>query len=129
MDLAGYRRVLRGISGVHATAYDAQGEIDPALTAKIVSRIADAGVHNIVSGGNTGEFYSLTEDEVIRLQAIAIEAVAGKAAVTAAAGRSVREAIKVAKAAGSAGADGVMIHHPRLQKRLNCPSSPISVLI
>ncbi|MCI1002005.1 dihydrodipicolinate synthase family protein [Ochrobactrum sp. C6C9] len=112
MDLAGYRQVLRGISGVHATAYDAQGEIEPVLTAKIVSRIADARVHNIVSGGNTGEFYSLTEDEVIRLQSIAIEAAAGKAAVTAAAGRSVREAIKVAKAASAAGADGVMIHHP-----------------
>lgn len=112
MDLAGYRQVLRGISGVHATAYDAQGEIDRVLTAKIVSRIADAGVHNIVSGGNTGEFYSLTEDEVIRLQSIAIEAAGGKTAVTAAAGRSVREAIKVAKAASAAGADGVMIHHP-----------------
>ncbi|HCH73179.1 MAG TPA: dihydrodipicolinate synthase family protein [Ochrobactrum sp.] len=112
MDLAGYRRVLRGISGVHATAYDARGEIDAGLTGEIVGRIAQAGVHNIVTGGNTGEFYSLTEDEVIRLQAIAIAAVDGKAAVTAAAGRSVREAIRVASAAGKAGADGVMIHHP-----------------
>lgn len=56
MDLAEYRRVLRGISGVHATAYDTDGEIDDALTAKIVERIAGAGVHNIVTGGNTGEF-------------------------------------------------------------------------
>lgn len=112
MNLAEYRGVLRGISGVHATAYNTDGEIDAALTTEIVARIAKAGVHNIVTGGNTGEFYSMTVDEVIRLQAIAVKAVDGKAAVTAAAGRSVRDAIKVSKAAQAEGADGVMIHHP-----------------
>ncbi|MFQ0815908.1 dihydrodipicolinate synthase family protein [Brucella anthropi] len=112
MDRAEYRGVLRGVSGVHATAYDADGEVDAALTAEIVARIARAGVHNIVTGGNTGEFYSMTVDEVIRLQAIAVKAADGKAAVTAAAGRSVRDAIKISRAAEAEGADGVMIHHP-----------------
>lgn len=112
MNLTDYRRGLRGISGVHATAYDADGEIDAGLTGEIVRRIAEAGIHNIVTGGNTGEFYSLTDAEVVRLQAIAIKAVDGKAAVTAAAGRSVREAIKTAQAAAREGADGVMVHHP-----------------
>lgn len=112
MQIGEYRQALQGISGVHVTAYDASGEIDKALTAQIVTEIADAGIHNIVSGGNTGEYYSLTFDEVVRLQAIAIEAVNGKTAVTAAAGRSVREAIATAKQAKLAGADGVMVHHP-----------------
>ncbi|OYR07974.1 dihydrodipicolinate synthase family protein [Brucella thiophenivorans] len=112
MNLTEYRGVLRGISGVHATAYDAHGDIDPVLTSEIVQRIAKAGVHNIVTGGNTGEFYSMTVEEVIRLQAIAVKAADGKAAVTAAAGRSVRDAIRLSKAAGVEGADGVMIHHP-----------------
>lgn len=112
MDLAAYRHALHGISGVHATAYGADGEIDAALTGRIVAGIAAAGIHNIVTGGNTGEFYSLTTDEVIRLQAIAAEANAGRAALTAAAGRSLREAIAVARAAAANGADGVMVHHP-----------------
>ena len=112
MEPTTYRRVLHGISGVHATAYDSAGEIDAALTARIVDGIAAAGIHNIVTGGNTGEFYSLTTDEVIRLQAIAAEANAGRAALTAAAGRSQREAILLARAAQTHGADGVMIHHP-----------------
>jgi len=112
MTLEDYRRVLHGISGVHITAYDDHGEIEPAITGRIVSDIAAAGVHNIVSGGNTGEFFSMTADEVIRLQAIAVKAADGRAAVTAAAGRSVREAIAVTKAAKAEGADGVMIHHP-----------------
>lgn len=112
MELTDYRRVLHGISGVHATAYDASGEIDAATTAGIVSTIAASGVHNIVTGGNTGEFYSLTLDEILRLQEIAVEATAGRAAVTAAAGRSLRDAIHLGRAAGQAGCDGVMIHHP-----------------
>lgn len=112
MKLEDYRRVLHGISGVHVTAYDDRGEIDPTVTGRIISDIAAAGVHNIVSGGNTGEFFSMTADEIIRLQAIAVKAVDGRAAVTAAAGRSVREAIAVTKAAKDEGADGVMIHHP-----------------
>jgi 4-hydroxy-tetrahydrodipicolinate synthase len=112
MKFEDYRRALHGISGVHVTAYDDRGEIEPKLTGRIVSDIAAAGVHNIVSGGNTGEFYSMTTDEVIRLQAIAVAAVDGRTVVTAGAGRSVREAITVAKAGKAAGVDGVMIHHP-----------------
>ena len=112
MEMENYRRSLFGVSGVHVTAYSGDGEIEPKLTGRIVSDIAAAGVHNIVSGGNTGEFYSMTIDEVIRLQAIATEAAAGRSAVTAAAGRSVRDAIAVTRAAKAAGADGVMVHHP-----------------
>ncbi|WP_312525282.1 dihydrodipicolinate synthase family protein [Paracoccus sp. (in: a-proteobacteria)] len=112
MELGDYRRVLHGISGVHATAYGTDGEIDAALTANIVDSIAASGVHNIVSGGNTGEFYSLTMDEVIRLQAIAVEANNGRAAVTAAAGRSLRDAIRLGREAAKNGCDGVMVHHP-----------------
>ncbi|OHV84910.1 dihydrodipicolinate synthase family protein [Rhizobium sp. LCM 4573] len=112
MDIREYKRVLTGISGVHVTAYSKDGEIEPGLTGRIIRRIADAGVHNIVSAGNTGEFYSLRFEEVLRLQAICIAAADGKAAVTAAAGRSEREAIATAAAAKQEGADGVMVHHP-----------------
>lgn len=112
MDIREYKRVLTGISGVHVTTYSKDGEIEPGLTGKIIRRIADAGVHNVVSGGNTGEFYSLRFEEVLRLQAICIAAADGKAAVTAAAGRSEREAIATAAAAKREGADGIMVHHP-----------------
>ena len=112
MDIVTYRRALAGISGVHVTAYAEDGGINADLTARIVRRIARAGVHNIVSGGNTGEFFSMTYDEVLQLQGIAIAAADGKSMVTAAAGRSVKEATATAKAAKRAGADGVMVHHP-----------------
>ncbi|WP_298013310.1 dihydrodipicolinate synthase family protein [uncultured Castellaniella sp.] len=108
-----YRKALHGVSGVHATAYAADGDIDAALTGRIVRRIAQAGVHNIVSGGNTGEFFSLTDAETRRLHAVAIQAAEGGAAVTAAVGRSLKEAIATARAAKGEGADGVMAHQPR----------------
>ncbi len=106
------RAALRGISGVHVTAWKGDGEADWALTGKIVARIAQAGVHNIVSAGNTGEFYPMTTDEVVRSHAVAAEAAAGKALVTAGIGRSLREAVATGKLAARAGCDAVMVHHP-----------------
>lgn len=106
------RSALRGISGVHVTAWKGDGEADWALTGTIVARIAEAGIHNIVSAGNTGEFYPMTTDEVVRSHAVAAEAAAGKALVTAGIGRSLREAVATGKLAARAGCDAVMVHHP-----------------
>ena len=106
------RQALRGISGVHVTAWKSDGEADWALTGKIVRGIAEAGIHNIVSAGNTGEFYPMTTDEVVRSHAVAAEAAAGKALVTAGIGRSLREAVSTGRLAARAGCDAVMVHHP-----------------
>lgn len=106
------RAALRGISGVHVTAWKGDGEADWTLTGKIVARIAEAGIHNIVSAGNTGEFYPMTTEEVVRSHAVAAEAAAGKALVTAGIGRSLREAIATGQLAAKAGCDAVMVHHP-----------------
>lgn len=103
---------LRGISGVHVTPYTAEGEPDWAGVAAVVRGIAEAGIHNIVSAGNTGEFYPMTMAEIERSHAVAAEAAAGKAKVTAGIGRSLREAVALGKAAATAGCDAVMVHHP-----------------
>ncbi len=103
---------LRGISGVHVTPYLASGDPDWVAMAQIVRGIAGAGIHNIVSAGNTGEFYPMTMAEIETSHAVAAEASAGKALVTAGIGRSQREAIAMGKAAAKAGCDAVMVHHP-----------------
>ncbi len=105
-------QALRGISGIHVTPFDSRGEIDHGVLRRLVSGMAQAGVHNIVSAGNTGEFFALTAEEVVRLQATAIEAVGGRAMATAAVGRSLVEAIGTGRAAQRAGADAVMAHYP-----------------
>lgn len=106
------RTALRGISGVHATAWSADGEADWATTGAIVRRIADAGIHNIVSAGNTGEFYPMTTDEVERCHAVAAEAADRRSLVTAGIGRSLKEAVATGRKAKAAGCDAVMVHHP-----------------
>ena len=66
MSIDKVRAALGGISGVHVTPYDADGAVEKTQLARVVDRIAAAGIHNIVSAGNTGEFYALTPDEVVR---------------------------------------------------------------
>ena len=103
---------VRGISGVHVTPYTADGAIDATLLGAVVDRIAAGGIHNIVSGGNTGEFYSLTLDEVRQVQDLAIAANAGRSMLTAAVGRSIGDAIALGRRAKAAGADAIMAHQP-----------------
>jgi len=108
----GLSQALQQISGVPVTAYQADGEIDFAQSGKIARRIGEAGVRNVIAVGNTGEFFSLTLDEVRRLTAHVIETVADAAHVTASAGRSLKEAIALGRAAAADGASAVMAHFP-----------------
>jgi len=112
MSLKKVRAALEGISGVHVTPYAPSGDIDSQLLGRIVDRIAGAGVHNIVSAGNTGEFYALTADEVRAVHDGAIEANAGRSLLTAGVGRSLTEAIALGRRARDKGADALMAHQP-----------------
>ena len=112
MSLTKVSTALGGISGVHVTPYDASGAPDWKAMGEIVAGIAGAGIHNIVSAGNTGEFYPMTSAEIERCHAVAAEAAGGKALVTAGIGRSLAEAIATGRKAAAAGCDAAMIHHP-----------------
>lgn len=107
-----FRQALHGISGVPVTAYETDGEVDIGVTIEAYARVAKAGIHNIVAAGNTGEFYALTPAEILRVYEAAIEGVNGQAPVTAAIGRSQREALSMARRAREMGASAVMSHQP-----------------
>ncbi len=106
------RKALTGISGVPVTPYNSDGSIDAAKLKILIEGLANAGVHNLMAAGNTGEFFTLTMDEVRGVHAATIQAAAGKSLVSAAVGRSLSEAKALAKDAISAGADAIMGHHP-----------------
>ena len=110
--MASVRTALKGISGVPVTPYGADGEIDIALLSRLIGRLANAGIHNLMAAGNTGEFFSLSLDEVRRVHAATIGAAAGKSLVSAAVGRSLVEAKALARDAIAAGAGAIMGHHP-----------------
>jgi 4-hydroxy-tetrahydrodipicolinate synthase len=104
------RATLTGVSGVHVTPFTPAGGIDEPLLEKVVDKLAAAGIDNIVTGGNTGEFYALDHDEVCTVYRRAVAANAGRSTITAGVGRSLREACRLAEAAAGLGADAVMIH-------------------
>lgn len=106
------RKALTGISGVPVTPYRQDGTVDAERLATLIQGMAAANVHNLMAAGNTGEFFTLTMDEVRLVHATTIKAAAGKSLVSAAVGRSLIEAKALAKDAISEGADAIMGHHP-----------------
>jgi len=106
------RQTLTGISGVPVTPYDATGAINEALLAQLITRLANAGIHNLMAAGNTGEFFSLTMDEIRRVHAVTAEAAGGRSLVSAAVGRSLTDAKALARDAIAAGCGAIMSHHP-----------------
>jgi 4-hydroxy-tetrahydrodipicolinate synthase len=69
------------------------------------------GVERLVPGGNTGEFSSLTPEEVVAVTGATREA-APDAIVVTGVGGALPTALELTADALAAGADGVMVHHP-----------------
>lgn len=110
--MSSVRTALTGISGVPLTPYGADGAIDSAMLSRLIARLAGAGIHNLMAAGNTGEFFSLSLEEIRQVHAVTAEAAGGKCLVSAAVGRSLTEAKALARDAIAAGAGAIMGHHP-----------------
>nr|WP_246749327.1 dihydrodipicolinate synthase family protein [Agrobacterium rosae] len=106
------RSALTGISGVPVTPYTSDGAVDASKLSTLIKGLAEAGVHNLMAAGNTGEFFTLTLEEVRLVHRTAVKAAAGKSLVSAAVGRSLTEAKALARDAVAEGADAIMGHHP-----------------
>ncbi|WGF87939.1 dihydrodipicolinate synthase family protein [Marinivivus vitaminiproducens] len=106
------RTALTGISGILVTPFDKEDEPAPARLKPIVDRAVGAGIHILVSNGNTGEFYGLTTDEAEIMVAAAAEHIAGRIPLVAGVGRSIHDACRLARASRAAGASALMVHQP-----------------
>jgi 4-hydroxy-tetrahydrodipicolinate synthase len=74
--------------------------------------LRESGLSVIVPAGNTGEFSSLTTDEIALLADHAVAEIGASAAVVVGVGGDVRSATALAMRAAQAGAHGIMIHEP-----------------
>ena len=106
------RAALNGISGILVTPFDDADKLAPARLAPIVDRAVNAGVHVLVANGNTSEFYGLTTSEAEQMVHAAAEHVAGRVPLLAGVGRSLHDAIALARASRAAGASALMVHQP-----------------
>lgn len=103
---------LPGISGILVTPFDADDRLAPRRLKPVVDRAVAAGVHILTANGNTGEFYGLTAAEAERAVHDAAELVDGRVPLMAGVGRSVGDAVALARASRAAGAAGLMVHQP-----------------
>ena len=103
---------LPGISGILATPVDRDDRIAPERLQPIIDRAVKAGVHILTANGNTGEFYGLTTDEATRMVHSVAEMLNGRAPLLAGVGRSIGDAVALAKASREAGAAALMVHQP-----------------
>ena len=93
------------------------GKVDEAAFRKLVDFQIDNGTHGLVPVGTTGESPTLSHEEHDRVVELCIEQAAGRVPIIAGAGsNSTAEAVRLAKHAADAGADGVLIVSPYYNK-------------
>ena len=91
--------------------------VDEAAFRNLVDFQIDNGTHGLVPVGTTGESPTLSHEEHDRVVEMCIDQAAGRVPVIAGAGsNSTAEAVRLAKHAAAAGADGVLIVSPYYNK-------------
>lgn len=111
------RSRLRGVHLVPLTAFDERGKINFALQEKHIARLSQAGVRIFMPAAGTGEFHSLSADEIVDVVKLTRNVAGSDALIFAPVGIQAQHAIDVGKRSLAAGADGVMfmpLLHPYL---------------
>jgi 4-hydroxy-tetrahydrodipicolinate synthase len=106
------RQALTGVCGILVTPFNADGELAVEKQKPIVDRAIAAGVHTLVANGNTGEYYALTDREAEAMANRTAEHIGGRVPFIGGVGRSIDDAIRLARASVAASADAIMIHQP-----------------
>ncbi|MGD6746237.1 5-dehydro-4-deoxyglucarate dehydratase [Streptomyces sp. BH106] len=96
------------------TAYGSDGTVDLDTFRTHVRRGVEAGAAAVFACCGTGEFHALTPEEFEACVAAAVEATAGRVPVVAGAGYGTALAVRYARAAERAGADGLLAMPPYL---------------
>lgn len=106
------RAKLSGVVAIPVTPFDERGELDEPAYGKVIRRMVDGGIEVLTPGGNTGEFYALSEPETRQVVELTMSTAGDAVTVLAGVGRSVPDAIAAARHAADAGAHAIMIHQP-----------------
>lgn len=104
------REALEGVSAIVPTPFQKDGSLDLPGLRKNLLFLVEKGVKLIVIGGNTGEFFALTQGELLSCAQVGVEAVAGRSVLLIGSGLDATVACETARAAMKIGADGVLAH-------------------
>ncbi|WP_127145243.1 5-dehydro-4-deoxyglucarate dehydratase [Pelagibacterium montanilacus] len=110
MDLLDVKRALgAGLLSFPVTHFDAEGRFRPDSYQQHVDWLCGYEATTLFAAGGTGEFFSLTPDEVPEIVRAAKEAAGGRTAIVSGCGYGTEMAISIARAAEKAGADGILL--------------------
>jgi 5-dehydro-4-deoxyglucarate dehydratase len=103
-----------GLLSFPVTHFDDAGQFDEAAYRAHCGRMISYPLAGLFAAGGTGEFFSLTPDEVEMVVAAAVAETAGKMPVIAGCGYGTAIATGIARAAERRGADGLLLLPPYL---------------
>ncbi|MFZ4122861.1 MAG: 5-dehydro-4-deoxyglucarate dehydratase [Caulobacterales bacterium] len=104
----------RGLLSFPVTAFDREGGLDLTRYQDHCAWLLERPIAGLFAAGGTGEFFSLTLEEVAAVVQSAVEVTDGRVPVIAGCGYGTAMAVALARAAESAGADGVLLLPPYL---------------
>ena len=108
------QKIGSGLLSFPVTAFDESLEFDERRYREHVSYLGQYDVAGLFAAGGTGEFFSLTLDEISRIVPAAVAEAGDGIPVLSAAGGSVKNAIAQLQIAEEAGAAGVLLFPPYL---------------
>jgi len=106
------RTALRTVVVVPVTPFGGDGSPDTATYERLATRLLDGGITVLTPNGNTGEFYTLSQQETRLIAETAAKAAQGRAELLVGVGHDIATATEAARHARDHGARMVMIHQP-----------------
>ena len=109
METEQLKRVLgNGLLSFPVTHFDSDGKFNAASYAEHVNWLSGFDAATLFAAGGTGEFFSLTPEEIPEIVKVAKEA-AGKTPIVSGCGYGTEIAASIARSVEKAGADGILL--------------------
>ncbi|CAN7257255.1 dihydrodipicolinate synthase family protein [Rhizobium sp. LjRoot258] len=104
---------FEGIYTPAVTPLDESGQIDRKAFAAVLESLIEAGVHGIIVGGSTGEYYAQTSQERFDLASYAKDVIGSRLPLIVGTGATrTEDSVEYAKAAKEIGADAILVSTP-----------------
>lgn len=102
-----------GIYTPAITPYRDDGAIDRDAFAGVIEHLVAAGVHGIINGGSTGEYYAQSMEERVELAIFAKDVIAGRVPlIIGTVATRLADSITLAETAAKIGADAILVGSP-----------------
>ena len=114
MDHAKFEEILSGFSVTTTTPFiNDLSHVDTDAISTNIEFLVKNDVPLIIPNGNTGEFYSLSEEEWTTVLKASVEASGGKSTIMSGVGHSITTAVSQLETVRDFGVSAVMIHYPQ----------------